>query len=115
MAMIKPRGRSASKEKRTANATIGSAGRLRPGSRTEEKRRSSIRRNLSFDPVRDFTYIALGARSPYYLIAHPSLGGNSVAELVALLKKQPGKLNYASSGAGSTPSEMTVTPISSPR
>lgn len=63
----------------------------------------SIRRNLSFDPVRDFTYIALGARSPYYLIAHPSLGVNNVAELVALAKSRPGRIQFASSGVGAGP------------
>ena len=45
--------------------------------------------------------VFVGAR-PNVLVVSPALGVNSVAELVALLKKQPGKLNYASSGAGST-------------
>ncbi len=63
----------------------------------------SIRRNLPFDPVRDFTYIALGARAPYFLTVHPSLGVNTLAELVTMAKARPGAMSFASSGVGAGP------------
>lgn len=63
----------------------------------------SIRRNLPFDPVRDYTPIALGARSPYFLVVHPSVPARTVAELVALAKARPGAMGYASSGVGAGP------------
>lgn len=64
----------------------------------------SVRRNLGWDPVRDFTPIALGARSPYYLMVHPSLPARNVQEFVAYVKsKPPGSISYASSGVGAGP------------
>jgi tripartite-type tricarboxylate transporter receptor subunit TctC len=64
----------------------------------------SVRRNLTWDPVRDFTPIALGARSPYYLMVHPSFPARSVAEFVAHVRSQPrGSISYASSGVGAGP------------
>jgi tripartite-type tricarboxylate transporter receptor subunit TctC len=56
---------------------------------------------LAFAPIDDFAGISLLGREPGVLVVHPSLPVNSVAELVALAKKEPGKLNYASSGNGS--------------
>jgi len=56
---------------------------------------------LSFQPIDDFAGISLLGREPGVLVVHPSLPVNNVAELVALAKKDPGKLNYASSGNGS--------------
>jgi tripartite-type tricarboxylate transporter receptor subunit TctC len=56
---------------------------------------------LAFNPIDDFVGISLLGREPGALVVHPSLPANSVAELVALAKKDPGKLNYASSGNGS--------------
>jgi tripartite-type tricarboxylate transporter receptor subunit TctC len=58
---------------------------------------------LPFDFVRDFTPVILTAATPNLLAVHPSVPVRSVAELVALAKKRPGRLNYASSGAGSSP------------
>ncbi len=55
---------------------------------------------LAWDPFRDFTAVIQLARQPVVLAVHPSLGVNSVAELVALAKREPG-LGYATSGAGS--------------
>jgi tripartite-type tricarboxylate transporter receptor subunit TctC len=54
---------------------------------------------ISFQPLRDFIPVTQLARQPVVLAAHPSLGVNSVAELVALAKTKPG-LGYATSGAG---------------
>jgi tripartite-type tricarboxylate transporter receptor subunit TctC len=53
-----------------------------------------------FDPVKDFTPISLLATIPSVLVVHPSLGVNTVQELIALLKKEPNKHSYASSGNG---------------
>jgi len=57
---------------------------------------------LSFDVVNDFTPIALLAEQASALVVHPSVPARTVAELVAVAKAQPGKLNYASSGNGSS-------------
>ena len=53
-----------------------------------------------FDTLKDFAPVTQLARLPVVLAAHPSLGVNSVSELVAIAKKKPG-LGYATSGAGS--------------
>jgi tripartite-type tricarboxylate transporter receptor subunit TctC len=55
-----------------------------------------------FDVFRDFTPITAGARSGTVLTAHESMPFNTVPELVAYAKANPGKLNYASFGAGTT-------------
>jgi tripartite-type tricarboxylate transporter receptor subunit TctC len=55
---------------------------------------------LAFDPAKDFVPVVQLTRQPVVLAAHPSLGVNSVAELIALAKMKPG-LAYATSGAGS--------------
>jgi tripartite-type tricarboxylate transporter receptor subunit TctC len=55
---------------------------------------------IGFHPLKDFIPVTQLARQPVVLAAHPSLGVNSVAELVALAKAKPG-LGYATSGAGS--------------
>ncbi|MCC6212219.1 MAG: tripartite tricarboxylate transporter substrate binding protein, partial [Burkholderiales bacterium] len=55
---------------------------------------------LSFDPRRDFAPVMQLTRQPVVLGAHPSLGVNTLAELIALAKAKPG-LAYATSGAGS--------------
>jgi tripartite-type tricarboxylate transporter receptor subunit TctC len=54
-----------------------------------------------YDPVKDFAPISLLVNVPNVLVVHASLGVNNVQELVALLKKEPGKHSYASSGNGS--------------
>ena len=55
------------------------------------------------DLGRDFAPIALVATVPFVLVVHPSLAAKSLAELIALAKANPGKLNYASSGIGTPP------------
>lgn len=54
--------------------------------------------NAKFDPIRDFAPITPIAIAPYLLVVHPSLKVKDTAELIALAKSQPGKLNYGSSG-----------------
>jgi tripartite-type tricarboxylate transporter receptor subunit TctC len=55
---------------------------------------------LPYDSMRDFTYIAMPASTPLMLVVHPSTPANSVKELIALLKANPGKYSYGSSGNG---------------
>jgi tripartite-type tricarboxylate transporter receptor subunit TctC len=56
---------------------------------------------LPYDAIRDFGPVSLIARQYNALVVHPSVPARSVNELVALAKKQPGKLSYGSSGSGS--------------
>ncbi len=58
---------------------------------------------LPFDPERSFVPVTLMAQSDHFLLAHPSLAAKDVRELVALAKRQPGKLNYGSFGIGGQP------------
>jgi len=57
---------------------------------------------LPYDAVNDFAPITLVAAVPYVLVVDPSLPVKSVQDLIALAKSQPGKMNYASAGNGST-------------
>src|SRR6266851_6309441 len=56
---------------------------------------------LSYDPIKDFAPVGLLAKGANVLVVHPSLPVNSVKDLIALAKKQPGDLQYASAGIGS--------------
>jgi tripartite-type tricarboxylate transporter receptor subunit TctC len=58
-------------------------------------------KSLTYDALKDFTPVALIASGPYVLAVHPDLPARSVKELIALAKKQPGQIDYASSGNGS--------------
>jgi len=60
----------------------------------------SLYRTLPFDPQRDFAPVALVAIQPNILVVNPAVPANTVKELIALAKSRPGRLNYASSGAG---------------
>lgn len=61
---------------------------------------AALYRSLPYDPVKDFAPVALVAVQPNILVVHPSLSVSSVSELIRHAKQNPGKLNYASSGAG---------------
>ena len=63
---------------------------------------ASLYKNLPYDPVKDFEPISLVAFLPNVLIVDPNLGVNTVPELIALLKKDPSKRTFASSGAGTS-------------
>lgn len=60
----------------------------------------SVRRQLPYDPVRDFAPVTLIAKSQSCICVHPGLPAKDVQELVALAKSRPGRLNYASPGMG---------------
>lgn len=56
--------------------------------------------NTPYSPTRDLTPIINVASGPFVMMAHPSFPANDVKGLIALAKQQPGKISYASSGAG---------------
>ena len=56
--------------------------------------------NAGYDPRRDFSGVGLIASMPVALIAHPSFPAKSVADLIALAKRQPGQLNMGTSAVG---------------
>ena len=56
--------------------------------------------HLGYDPVKDFAPVALVAIQPNILVVHPSVPAHTVKEFIAYAKANPGKLNYASTGAG---------------
>jgi tripartite-type tricarboxylate transporter receptor subunit TctC len=60
----------------------------------------SLRKQLAYDPNRDFAPITLIARSASCMCAHPSLPAKGIREFVALAKASPGKINYATPGVG---------------
>ena len=62
----------------------------------------SLYPKLNYDPVKDFVPVALFATSPNLLLVHPSYPAKTVREFIAVAKKSPGKLNFSSSGSGST-------------
>ena len=57
---------------------------------------------LSYDPVKDLSPIILACAAPLIMVVNPQLPVNNVQEFIALAKKQPGQLNYANSGNGTT-------------
>ncbi|MDB5808655.1 MAG: hypothetical protein JWN94_777 [Betaproteobacteria bacterium] len=60
----------------------------------------SLRKDLPFDPIKDFQPVTMTTRQPILLMMHPSLPAKSVKEFIALAKARPGQINYASSGPG---------------
>jgi tripartite-type tricarboxylate transporter receptor subunit TctC len=56
---------------------------------------------LPYDPFKSFEPVSILATGPNVLVVNPELPVKTVAELIALAKKEPGKLNYASAGIGS--------------
>jgi len=63
---------------------------------------ASLYKDLQYDPVKDFAPIMLIARVPNMLVINPSIPAKNVAELIALMKKNPGKYTFASSGNGTS-------------
>jgi tripartite-type tricarboxylate transporter receptor subunit TctC len=57
---------------------------------------------LPYDPVKDLSPIVLACAAPLIMVVNPQLPANTVQEFIALAKKQPGQLNYANSGNGTT-------------
>lgn len=63
---------------------------------------ASLYRNLPYDPIKDFVPITLVASVQNVLVVHPSLPARNVSQLIALARKTPGEINYASTGSGSS-------------
>jgi tripartite-type tricarboxylate transporter receptor subunit TctC len=63
---------------------------------------ASLYKSLPYDPVKDFVPITLIARVPNMLVINPDIPAKNVAELITLLKANPGKYSFASSGNGTS-------------
>ena len=63
---------------------------------------ASLYAKLPYDPIRDFVAITLIARVPNMLVINPSVPAGNVKELIVLLKANPGKYSFASSGNGTS-------------
>lgn len=63
---------------------------------------ASLYPNLPYDPVKDFVAVTLIARVPNMLVINPEVPAKNVGELIALLKANPGKYTFASSGNGTS-------------
>lgn len=57
--------------------------------------------NVGYDPRKDFAPVGLIGTGQLILVVHPSVPAKNISELIALAKKEPGKLSYASAGVGS--------------
>ena len=62
----------------------------------------SLRKSMPFDTLKDLSGVSMLAISPIVITASPKLPAKDIGELIALAKKQPGKLSYASPGSGSS-------------
>ena len=62
----------------------------------------AVKKDLPFDTLRDFVAVSNFFTTPNILVVHPSVAAKDVAELIKLLKANPDKYTFASSGAGST-------------
>ena len=62
-----------------------------------------LRKDLPYDTFKDLAPVTLVGVTPHVLVAFPALPANTVTELVAYAKQQPGKVTYASFGSGTTP------------
>jgi tripartite-type tricarboxylate transporter receptor subunit TctC len=64
---------------------------------------AAVYKNLDYDPIKSFAPIAMVIYAPQMLVVHPSIPANSVQELVAYAKSNPGKVAFGSSGYGTQP------------
>ena len=62
----------------------------------------AVSKDLPYDPVKDFAPLSLCVTTPLYLVVHPSVPATTVKDLVALARRQPGRLTFASGGNGSS-------------
>ncbi len=68
-----------------------------------ETAQSALRTKMPYSLERDFAPITLTATGTFVLVVHPTVPAHDVKTLIALARAQPGKLNYGSSGPGSSP------------
>lgn len=62
----------------------------------------SLNPKLAYDPIRDFTPLAIVASIPFALVVHPAVPAANLQAFVALARQKPGTLNYASAGSGTS-------------
>ncbi|MGB6105152.1 MAG: tripartite tricarboxylate transporter substrate binding protein [Pusillimonas sp.] len=63
---------------------------------------ASLYKEVPYDTIKDFAAVSQAVNSPMILVAHPSLGVKTVADLIAKAKAEPGTIIYASGGTGSS-------------
>ncbi|CAG9173081.1 Bug family tripartite tricarboxylate transporter substrate binding protein [Cupriavidus pinatubonensis] len=61
-----------------------------------------LQKNLGYDPAKDFDLLTVAVRAPNVLVANPNFPAKTLQELVSYMKKNPGKVSFATSGAGSS-------------
>ncbi len=61
-----------------------------------------LQKNLPYDPAKDFDLLTVAVRAPNVLVTKPDFPAKNLQELVAYMKKNPGKVAFATSGAGSS-------------
>jgi tripartite-type tricarboxylate transporter receptor subunit TctC len=64
---------------------------------------AAVYKNLDYDPIKSFSPIAMVIYAPQMLVVHPSIPANSLPELVAYAKRNPGTITFGSSGYGTQP------------
>src|SRR3984885_4549731 len=76
---------------------------LMMGSQTTCAVAPALYRKVTVDPVKDFAGIALTGASPLVLVVNPASAAHSVADVIAMAKANPGKINFGTGGVGTTP------------
>ena len=60
-------------------------------------------KKLPYDHVRDFAFVSMVGTTPNVIVTHPTMALKNLRDVIAYAKKNPGKLNYGSSGVGASP------------
>lgn len=60
-------------------------------------------RKLSYDPIKDFSFPSMVGITPNIIVTHPAMAMRSLRDVIAYARRNPGKLNYGSSGVGASP------------
>jgi tripartite-type tricarboxylate transporter receptor subunit TctC len=73
------------------------------GSQTTNAVAPALYHKVTIDPIKDFARVGLTAASPLVLVTNPSFAAHSVADVIAMAKASPGKINFGTGGVGTTP------------
>jgi tripartite-type tricarboxylate transporter receptor subunit TctC len=76
---------------------------LMMGSQTTCAVAPALYHKVTVDPVKDFSGVALTGASPLVLVVNPNFAAHSVADVIAMAKTSPGKINFGTGGVGTTP------------